>query len=135
MVYTWKKYNTNGYIFNTIAYGERKRSMNSGICIRGTCYNEEEADYYGLVEDIIELEYHNPTEKKTVLVLFKCNWYDSTENRGWRKHPKHDLVEVNVRRKFHKYEPFVFASQAQQVYYVEYASKKKKGLIGGLFIR
>ena len=42
-------------------------------------------------------------------------------------HPKYNIVEVNHRRRFNKYEPFVLAQQATQVYYCPYPSLKHDG--------
>ncbi|KAF7801054.1 pheromone-processing carboxypeptidase KEX1-like [Senna tora] len=47
-----------------------------------------------------------------------------TVERGW-KVDQHGLVELNYRKRFSKYEPFALAQQAQQVYFVEWASKKR----------
>ena len=99
--------------------------MNSGVCIKGTSYGDVNTDFYGLLTDVVELEYHNPSNEKTCVVLFKCDWFDPTFNRGWKKHKHYDLVEINTKRRFRKYEPFILASQAQQVYFAEYASRKK----------
>ena len=52
--------------------------------------------------------------------MFKCEWFDLTLNIGTRVHPKYNIVEVNHRRRFNKYEPFVLAQQATQVYYCPY---------------
>ncbi|KAF7812002.1 pheromone-processing carboxypeptidase KEX1-like [Senna tora] len=38
---------------------------------------------------------------------------------------QHGLVELNRRKRFAKYEPFALAQQAQQVYFAEWASKKR----------
>ena len=100
--------------------------MNSGVCIKGTCYGDNELDYYGLLEDVIELDYYNPSNKETRVVLFKCHWFDPVENRGWRRHKQYDLVEIHNNRRFTTYEPFILASQAQQVYFAEYACKTKE---------
>lgn len=81
-----------------------------------------------MLKEVIELEYYNPTDKRTFVVLFKCDWYDPTENIGWKAHPQYDLTELNSRRHFQKYEPFILASQAQQVYFTEYASRKRERL-------
>lgn len=99
--------------------------MNSGVCIKGTSYADLESDYYGTLIDVIELEYSNPTTKRTRVVLFKCDWFDPTINRGRRVHNRYGLADVNFKRKFMKYEPFVLASQAQQVYYAEYPVKRR----------
>ncbi|XP_054785879.1 uncharacterized protein LOC129292331 [Prosopis cineraria] len=90
-VHTWSQYFINGYRFHTRAYNSSKSTMNCGLCIKGTNYNEFEYDYYGLLEEVIELQYYNPTSKKT-----------------------------------RAYEPFALAQQAQQVYFGEYASKKRE---------
>ena len=54
--------------------------------------------------------------------MFKCEWFDPTLNIGTRVHPKYNIVEVNHQRRFNKYEPFVLAQQATQVYYSPYPS-------------
>ena len=75
------------------------------------------------MKEIVELEYLGEPIKKTV--LFNCEWYDSTLNRGMNIDKKYKLVEVNTRRRFHKYEPFVLAAQAVQVYFCTYPSKNR----------
>ncbi|XP_017982351.1 PREDICTED: guanine nucleotide-binding protein-like 3 homolog [Theobroma cacao] len=47
--------------------------MNSGVCIKGSFYNDYERDFYGILVDIIELEYFGIGNK---VVLFKCHWFD-----------------------------------------------------------
>lgn len=132
-VHTWPQYNVNGYKFHTETYGSNKSTMNSGVCIKGTNYAEFESDYYGILTDIIELEYPNPTTKRTRVVLFKCDWFDPTINQGCKIHEQYGLVEINFKRKFDKYEPFILASQSQQVYFAEYPVEKedkaKKGKV------
>lgn len=124
-VHTWPQYNVNGYKFHTVTYGSNKATMNSGVCIKGTSYAELESDYYGILTDVIELEYSNSTLKRTRVVLFKCNWFDPTVNRGWRVHNRYGLADINFKRKFTKYEPFLLASQAEQVYFAEYPVKRR----------
>ncbi|VFQ73096.1 unnamed protein product [Cuscuta campestris] len=53
-------------------------------------------------------------------VVFKCKWYDPRPRVGTRVHDKYDLVEVLKSEIFRKYEPFILATQAKQVAYVEY---------------
>ncbi|XP_054817658.1 uncharacterized protein LOC129317338 [Prosopis cineraria] len=45
---------------------------------------------------------------------------------GCKVHSRYGLVEINKRKRFSKYEPFALAQQAQQVYFGEYASKKRE---------
>ena len=44
---------------------------------------------------------------------------------GTRIHPRHKLVDVHIGRSYRKYDPFVLASQASQVYYLPYPSLKQ----------
>jgi len=49
-------------------------TANYGVCVRGGQYDTMENDYYGLLVDIVELEYTGSPTKK--VVLFKCDWFD-----------------------------------------------------------
>ncbi|KAF7807709.1 FK506-binding protein 4-like isoform X2 [Senna tora] len=40
-------------------------------------------------------------------------------------HPRYGIIEINRKKHFSKYEPFVLAQQSQQVYFAENASKKR----------
>ncbi len=66
--------------------------MNSGICVKGSCYNEYERDYYGMLVDILELKY---VGQGNVAVLFKGDWYDT--EKGLRVHPRHGLIEIRYK--------------------------------------
>ncbi|KAF7807716.1 pheromone-processing carboxypeptidase KEX1-like [Senna tora] len=44
---------------------------------------------------------------------------------GCKVHPRYGIIETNCKNNFSKYEPFVLAQQSQQVYFAEYASKKR----------
>ena len=59
------------------------------------------------------------------MVLFKCDWFNPTPNSGMIVHEAYKLVDINHRRRFNKYEPFVLAAQAAQVYYYPYPNKKR----------
>ena len=83
--------------------------------------NLRQADlpYYGKLEDIIEINYYG----RFMVVLFKCKWADSTRNRGYKK-DQWNFDCVNFDRLIHtgereEDEPYIEASQAQMVYYVD----------------
>ena len=63
----------NGYRFHTKDYGHNKSTMNSGICVRGNIYGENDLDYYGIVEEILELSYVGFENK---VVILHCHWFD-----------------------------------------------------------
>ncbi|OMO56620.1 hypothetical protein COLO4_35592 [Corchorus olitorius] len=52
-----------------------------------------------------------------------CSWFDPTN--GTQIHRDYKLVDVNRKKKFWRYDPFILAQQAIQVYYSDYPSVKK----------
>uniref|UniRef100_M1B3N4 TdcA1-ORF2 protein n=1 Tax=Solanum tuberosum TaxID=4113 RepID=M1B3N4_SOLTU len=93
--------------------------MNSGVCISDSNFG----DYFGWIKKIIQVEYPEAPLKKTV--LFKCEWFDPTMDVGVKRHNQYKWVDINQRRRYKKYEPFILAMQATQVCYVSYPNKKK----------
>ncbi|XP_050222148.1 uncharacterized protein LOC126672242 [Mercurialis annua] len=122
-VKTFKGYCVNGFKFNTEEYGEDRVTMNNGVCVKRSLYGPVESDFYGVLIDIIELEYPALPIKRTV--LFKCNWFDPTKKVGMLVHPRYNIMDVNHRKRYNKYEPFILAEQSDQVHYLPYPSKKR----------
>ncbi|GJV09142.1 transposase, Ptta/En/Spm [Tanacetum coccineum] len=56
-------------------------------------------------------------------VLFKCDWFEPIQ--GVRVNRKHNLVDVKYKSKGCQNDPFILASQAEQVYYAPYPSMTK----------
>ena len=95
---------------------------NSGVCVKGSTSSELEVDYYGRLEEVVELQYHN---EQNIMFLFKCYWYDTT-HRGIRVDPHYGLVEINSKARLRNInDVFVFAKQCQQVYYTYTPSFRK----------
>ncbi|KAJ9547248.1 hypothetical protein OSB04_019791 [Centaurea solstitialis] len=117
-VWSHKGYFVNGYKFHTTKHGDGRVTHNSGVCVKGSCYNEYESDYYGLLDDILEVEY--PGVGRCVVVLFHCTWFDTVD--GVRVAAKHNLVDIKYKSRLRTDDPFVLASQAIQVYYSPYPS-------------
>lgn len=74
--------------------------------------------YYGRVIEIIELNY-----VKFSVLLFKCEWVDVLTGKGIKK-DKYGYTLVNFSHLIHtgekiEHEPFIFANQADQVFYIE----------------
>lgn len=107
----------DGCNFDTYAYGKNKSTMNYGVCAK--LFNGSE--YYGILQEIIELVYHGVTTCYRT-ILFKCDWMDS--GMGINVHEKYKLVEVNHTMKLPRYDPFVLANGVQQVYFTAHPSTK-----------
>ncbi|KAL0307549.1 UNVERIFIED_CONTAM: hypothetical protein Scaly_2979200 [Sesamum calycinum] len=87
------------------------------------CYlmNDTDSDFYGMLGEIIQLDY--PLIPNMQIVLFKYCWVDPL--RGMKVHPCYHLIDVNFKKVYQKNEPFILAQQAVQVYYTEYPSMKR----------
>ncbi|KAF3498790.1 hypothetical protein DY000_02055537 [Brassica cretica] len=60
-----------------------------------------------------------------MVYVVKCSWFDTTENRGMRRHPS-DLVDVSPRRQYAKYDPFVLPGNFDQACFIPYPWKENK---------
>jgi hypothetical protein len=115
-------YFINGYVFHTKEYGHGRMTYNSGVCVKRSICSEFEVDYYGKLEEVIELQYHNEHNR---VFLFKCDWYDTTD-RGIRVDPHYILVEINLKASLRNVnDVFIFAKQCQQIYYTYTPSFRK----------
>jgi hypothetical protein len=112
----------NGYRFHTKENGQNKATMNSGVCVRGSIYGENDLDYYGILEEILELSYLGIQNK---VFLLRCHWFDPIN--GVKVDVRYGLVDVKPKSKLQTNEPFVLASQAQQVYYTMYPQSNGRG--------
>ena len=90
------------------------KSQNSVILVRGD-ENIGNLGYFGVLTYIIELSYFGGNN----VALFRCDWWDVYSKRRGYKEDKYEFILINSKRKLRTNEPYVFASQAQQVYYVK----------------
>ena len=97
-----------------------KVTMNSSVFVRSSNGDSSKDDFYGLLNEIMEIEEPGPLMR---VVLFKCMWFDLVKEM--KVHTKFNLIEINYKKMYMKYEPFVLAQQAIQVYYASYPSLKR----------
>ncbi|KAF6173857.1 hypothetical protein GIB67_039808 [Kingdonia uniflora] len=99
---SYKGYRVNGYVFNTKDSESCKTTQNSGIKMkamtnfRSSSRNQnlvqEETTHYGVVREIIELDYYD--FKQTV---FYCDWVQIEEKiNGFKIDPETNLTFVNL---------------------------------------
>lgn len=120
-------YIVNGFRFHTKQREERRKTQHSGVSLTANTQSYAssrdnrpitgEVIFYGKLTDIIELRYSNDYK----LVLFKCDWVD---NNFGKKEDEFKFTLVNFKHLLYKQnrasdEPFILASQAEQVWYVQ----------------
>ncbi|PKA52046.1 hypothetical protein AXF42_Ash013983 [Apostasia shenzhenica] len=111
-----KRYNTyyiKGYKFHTFSRDKNKKTQNYGIVNFTESGNQS---YYRRITDIYDIDYYWTFR----IVLFKCESANITT--GMKKN-EFGFNIVNFSKLVHsgerlEYEPFVFSSQVQQIFYV-----------------
>lgn len=96
--------------------------MNSGVCVKGSCYNDLENDYYGLLKEVIKVRYLG---EENEIFIFNCEWFDTLSRNGIKVHHTNGLIELNRNSRLQTDDNFVFAQQCQQMYLL---SKPGSGL-------
>ncbi|XP_072079067.1 uncharacterized protein [Arachis hypogaea] len=115
IVKCWPIYKVNGFKFHTRSHSSGKSTQNYGICVKGTGYGEYENDFYGQLDEIIQVEYTGLPLKR--VVLFKCEWFDPTIGKGTKVNKEYGIIQIRKNRRYVKYDPFIIAHKAIQVYF------------------
>ncbi|KAK2413382.1 hypothetical protein QL285_036100 [Trifolium repens] len=102
----WPNYVINGYKFVTKSQNEGMSTTNHNVCVRGGQYQSLENDYYGVLTDIVELEYTGHPTKK--IVLFQCDWFDPSSQGT--KIDNYGNVEIKKSRRYQNYDPDLIES-------------------------
>lgn len=118
-------YTIDGYNFHTNSYDQGRPSQSSGVALVSQILSSTSEDnenlmvrnkiYYGVITEILELNYNN----KGSIVLFKCDWVDNSAQDKWVQVDDLGVTQVNFKHLLKSDEPFILASQATQVYYVQ----------------
>ncbi|XP_071708599.1 uncharacterized protein [Rutidosis leptorrhynchoides] len=122
-VIRYQGYEINGYTFHTKTQDDKGRTHNSGVTVIAsrtevTIINREERlriaknSYYGVIEEIWELEYGG----SVFVPLFRCKWAD---NQKGVKIDEDCFTTVNLSTNGYPTEPFVLATLVTQVFYIE----------------
>jgi len=109
LVKCYNGYYVNGFKFYTQNYRRFIRMMNSGVLVKKRRYDDNECDYYGMLEEVIRLKYLGT---KCKVFMFKCHWYDT--KREIRMLLSNGLVEIKHSSQLYENEDFVLAQQRQQ---------------------
>lgn len=126
---SFKGYLINGYRFHIKDVEEGRTTQSSGVMVIASTSsfssskdnNPMRGDvvYYGVLKEILELNYGG----REKFVLFKCDWADVKRAGRGTKKDQFGSTLVNFSELMYNGnlsdEPFVFASQVRQVFYVQ----------------
>ena len=118
----WRTYFVNGYKFHTQAWTEGKKTINSGVHVKGITKGAAD-DFYGIIQHIYKLEYNTTSYPKRVVLLY-CHRFDPM-SRGTRVDPKYGTVEIRIDRSYNLFDPFISAHNVRQVCYVPYPTTRR----------
>lgn len=107
--------NVNGYRFHTIDREKDRKTQNSGVVVKGE-HDRKTIQFYGVVTDIIEVEYLFGPNK---VLVFKCDWWNVGSSQGIVVDKEWNTTSINHTRTWYLDQPFVLASQAEQVFYLK----------------
>jgi hypothetical protein len=119
----------NGYTFYTMTQDKKSVCQNSGVRVWAVVDDSHDDDddtetdtYYGQIEEIWELNYVG-----LKVALFRCRWV--TNGKRALSKDKYGYVSVDLRVFGYKNEPFVFANDVEQVFYVPDLAKKNWSMV------
>lgn len=104
----------NGVRYHTELRDERKLCQNSSVMVAGSMESGNSIEFYGVIQDIIELQYN--MNKRTF--IFKCKWWDLGRNQCNVRLEGH-VKSIKVQKTWYDNDPFVLATQVKQVYYLQ----------------
>ncbi|XP_074379646.1 uncharacterized protein LOC141720881 isoform X4 [Apium graveolens] len=102
----------NGVRFYCKEYDNTLRTQCSGVCTEGD-HDNDDVVYYGVLIEIMQLSFL--FDRK--VFLFRCKWYNSNP-KGRSIYMNNNLTSINTSTDWYSNEPFILATQAQQVFYL-----------------
>ena len=58
-------------------------------------------------------------------MLFTCEWYDPICSEGTCKQNHYNIIGLTILKDMEKFDPFIIAQNARQVYYLPYLGRWK----------
>lgn len=101
-----------GIRFHTNEREKIRKTQNSGVVVKGE-HEDCDMDFFGILTDIIGLNYCGGNQ----VFIFKCDWWHLSNRKGICT--DEHFTSINISHTWYKDDPFVLASQAEQVFYLE----------------
>ncbi|XP_062016168.1 uncharacterized protein LOC133732598 [Rosa rugosa] len=121
----FNKYIMNGFRFFVKSIDAKSKTQNCGVFVKAEVSSYARAgdhrprdgvkDYYGVLTDIIELDYHHGRK----VLLFDCDWADNRVRNRAVKMDEYGFILVNFDHLLPKPDTLILASQAVQFFYIQ----------------
>ncbi|KAH6771782.1 hypothetical protein C2S51_010186 [Perilla frutescens var. frutescens] len=120
---SWSSGVVNGVRFRCKERDGKFKTQCSGVCTWGGGENDD-IMYYGVILEILELDLI--FQRK--VFLFRCKWYN-TDPKKKKMLVDNNLTSIDVTSEWYADEPFILATQAQQVFYLNDMSRGKNWMV------
>ncbi|KAK1617058.1 hypothetical protein QYE76_022575 [Lolium multiflorum] len=110
--------NVKGARFRTLTRDKDLKTQNSGVATKGSFGDADETEYYGVLQEVLELQYGTNKHGDRSVYLFRCDWFDLA-SRGSKIKDDGYFKSVNTSVLWFKNSPFILASQAETCFYLE----------------
>jgi hypothetical protein len=107
----------NGIRYHTKAREAQRKTQNCTIKTLGE-HKGHIIDFYGKVEEIIELNYTENNRGPRSVILLRCEWYN-LEGKTYEMKDDRYFKSINIDGRWYKDDPFIIATDALQVFFLE----------------
>lgn len=104
----------NGIKWHVKQIENSKSVQNSGIMVPGL-HGHHKSDFYGQLVSIVRVPYMNGYS----VFLYKGEWFDTNCKKRKRVVRDYHFMSVNTNNLWYKDDPYVLATQAQQIFYLD----------------
>jgi hypothetical protein len=113
----------NGVRYSTVDREKILQTQNSGAMTPGE-HNGNIIDFYGVLKEVIELQYNSNLQVRRTVDIFRCDWY-SQEGMGKGLQDDGHFKSINVQSLWYKTDPFIQSSQSKKIFYIQHTSLGK----------
>ena len=93
---------------------DKLSTQNSGVHVSGAG-DSEDIDFYGKLTSVVQLLYKDRCQ----VILFKCLWFDTNPHNQTTVKRDHGLLTVNTTRHWYDEDPYILATMAKQIFYLD----------------
>jgi hypothetical protein len=114
----------NGVRYSTVDREKFLQTHNSGVMTE-ISHAGKKIDFFGVLQEVIELQYNSNHQVRRTVVLFRCDWFNQVGKTVGLRVDKH-FKSINVHSFWYKNDPFILAEQSNKVFYLQDTSSQGK---------